>query len=154
MSKINLLKLFAVFLLSTIVAFSTVSSIRFNKLVVQDQPIGSAIFIKEVRLTKPGFLAVQSLDPQTKLPDLGGFLNNPTYLPAGVYKNINLALNNAGADLQTKVTITMYEDTNGNGGFDGFYSTDAETLAPEDGFDQPAFATVGKRIIRKVIKLN
>lgn len=147
------IKLFLVFIFSFVLVFVLGASIPWSSLKVFDQPKGTAILIKEVRLAKPGFVAVQVLDQDMQLPVNSGYINNVAYMPKGIYKNITVYLGNQGETPQTRVAVTVYEDTNENKDFDDYFDADINNPAPEGGFDKMVFSKIDGKALRRFIKL-
>lgn len=146
MGKIPFLK-YSVFLFSSVIfTFLVLVSIPRNELVVDNQPKGEALHIKKVSLTKGGFIVVTASDVNTNLPDETSFLNIPLYLPPGIYRNIDVKLNEVAILDMTRVGVTLYEDTSREpGSFD---------VIPEDpgASDTPALSLFGK-VVRRIINV-
>ncbi len=139
------------FLASFVISFLVLNSLPVSYLNVKDQAKGTTIEVGFVRLSKLSFLVVQTIDPVSGLTDKGGFLNNPSPLPPGIYRNVNLSLTNVSGEIPDKVAVTLYEDTNKNDSFDGYYDHEDGVIIEED---KPIFNLVNKKIIRKVILLK
>lgn len=129
------------------------SSVPYPYLKVQNQSVGSTVLVKEARLSKSGFLMVQTVDEKTGLPNRTGYINVPTYMPKGIYKDINVVLSLPEGGYPSKVAVVLYEDTNSNYDFDGFYEPSELNPAPESGFDSESFSILGN-IVRKIITFN
>jgi len=113
----NYLKPVFYFVLALLISFICLILIPRNKLVVKDQNKGQAIHISEVSLTQGGFIVIATLNPETNFPDEFDLLNNPVYLPAGKYKNINIVLNEHALDSINRISVSLYVDINKNGYF-------------------------------------
>ncbi len=140
------------FAVTFLIFFALLTSIPFNYLGVSDQPKGTAIRLNYLRLSKNAFVVVQTLDPRTNLPDKGGYLNNPSLMPRGIYKNIDLFLANSMENVPDKVAVTIYEDTNSNDEFDQYYDSGDDSIVVVS--DSPLFSKINGKIFRKIITLK
>ncbi|HET7098663.1 MAG TPA: hypothetical protein VFI61_00275 [Patescibacteria group bacterium] len=141
----NYLKLGGYFILAFTIFFICFILIPRNSLIVKNQNKGQAIQISEVSLTQGGFIIVSLLNPETGFPDDHNILNNPPYLPAGKYKNINIVLNDHALDTANRVSVSLYIDADKN----GFFTTD------ETGNSNLDIRATGlnRKIIRDVINV-
>lgn len=141
-----------IFIGSLLVVFFVATSFPFTYLQVSDQPKGTAIRVDTVRLSRKGFVVVQTLDPTTDLPDKGGFLNIPSLMPKGIYKNIDLYLANSTAGVLDKVAVTIYEDSNENDEFDAYYDTGDDSIVSVA--DSPMLSKINSKVFRRIITLK
>lgn len=123
MSKLKAIRfrrLFLLFFLASLFSAVLYFFLPKNSLVVEDQPLGEAVFIKRLTLARGGFVVIQAVDPGG---EPGAFIGDLEFFPAGTYTNINVEFDfeNSGEDLKLKtgdlIFITLYQDY-GDGAFD------------------------------------
>lgn len=144
MNPQRILKYFLFFAIASVASFILGISIPRNSVSTSDQPKGQAIHIDRADLSKGGFIVINAMNKTTNLPDENKTLNNPIYLPAGIYKNINVYLNENALIEEKLVSVTLYEDRGTPGTFE-VYPDNPDTDVPLKTWD-------GK-LARKVIKV-
>lgn len=141
----RILKYVVICAISVFVPFAVIVSIPRNSIVVSDQPKGQAIHLSRVELAKGGFVLINALDKTTNLPDEMKILNIPVYLPAGIYKDMTVLLNNDALIEESGVSVSLYEDK-GDPGVFGVYPDDAAN-------SDFALKTWDGKLARKIIKV-
>ncbi len=146
MAKVVVIRGFIFFFISFIFAFAIIISIPRSDLDVYDQPVGMAIHIPNMSIQKGGFVVVMATDPKTNLPDDTKVMNNPMYLPAGKYENMDVLLKDETPPTPGYIVVTLYEDRGTDPGYFEVDPTQGENT------DVPLVNFDGK-IVRKIIKL-
>lgn len=140
------LRLVGVFVLAFVISLICFLTIPINSLTVNDQAKGQSLNITQVTLNSGGFIVVTSLNPETNFPDEVTLLNQPLYIPAGRYRDINILLSDNALNALSRVAVTLYLDSNKN----GYFARDPDNKADFDNYAR----LINGSVVRKIVNVN